>query len=105
MSCGPIGVAEVEAPVVPEYIRVFPNPVDGIASLEWGVRGSGPQKARIYDLAGRLVLSRDLGVFGPGTHQVGWTNVMQGERLPAGVYFVRLGLGAEVLSARVVVMK
>jgi len=106
IACGVIGVSDAVVPATPAHIRIFPNPIDGPASLEWTASGSGPQVMKLYDLAGRLVRNVDLGIRGPGRHHAAWSDLVGGSSLAAGVYFVALEPGAGTSHpVRVVIMK
>lgn len=65
-----------------------PNPAFGSVAIRFALPTAGPASLELLDLAGRRVLTRDVGTLGAGMH----TLVLRGElaRLPAGVYAVRL---------------
>ena len=54
----------------------------------------------LFDLAGRKVWGRDVGALGTGTHEVD-----AGTSFPPALYFARLRQGAELRSARLVLMR
>lgn len=67
-----------------------PNPSRGAWSVRFALRESSPVSLGIYDIAGRRVLSQDLGSFAPGLH----TAPAEGSAsLPPGMYRVRISAG------------
>ena len=95
----PVGVGDGPA-VDLEFLEVSPNPSAGPLRLDFGLRGSSPATIELMDIAGRRVFSRSVGALGPGRHQV----VIR-DRLPLGVYLLRLIEGPRVRSAKVAVIR
>jgi cytochrome c peroxidase len=76
-------------------LRAYPNPLNVDGMIEWV--GGGPTAAlRLYDASGRLVLRREI-----AGNRVSWQG-LAGQRLPSGVYFLRLA-GSEHAPLRIVV--
>lgn len=70
---------------------VSPNPVVTGASLTFQSTGSSPVTLEIYDTAGRLADTRELGVLQPGSNSHYWDARDEGgSALGSGVYFVRV---------------
>ncbi len=90
VGCGVVAVPAGDSPAAPRLVRVYPNPLDGDAVLEWRSDAGGAQHARLYDLAGRVILARDLGSRAAGTHRLAWSDLTRGVSLPAGVYFLAI---------------
>lgn len=69
-----------------------PNPSRGATSLELAVpHGKGRASVSVYDLAGRRIRSLVAGEGTAGRHVLTWDGRdAQGDRIAAGVYFVRL---------------
>lgn len=61
----------------------------------------GEPRLRLFDVAGRLRASLDLGIQAAGSHEF----QLDTPRLEAGLYFARLEFGAQVASTRVVVTR
>ena len=76
-----------------------PHPaVDGaLVMLSLPLRA--PARLDVLDIAGRRVASRDVGALGPGTHSV---RIAELDRLPAGVYLLRLAQGRDTVTGRMV---
>jgi hypothetical protein len=67
----------------------FPSPSSGAAQLSFVLPERGAVSYRLSDLAGRLVVSRDLGVRDAGRVTIDLRAIDgSGKRLPAGLYFV-----------------
>ncbi|WP_179299768.1 cyanophycinase [Rubrivirga marina] len=78
-------------------LLVHPNPTTGRAALRFDVGTGGAAALALYDLVGREVLRRDLGVLAAGEARV--TLDLRG--LPASLYVVRVRVGAAVWHQRV----
>jgi len=87
---GDLGVPD-GAPITLEGAR--PNPTTGDCLVQFTLAGVAPASLGVYDVAGRLLVSRDVGQLGPGPHALA---LEEAKRLPAGVYMVRLAQGAAV---------
>jgi hypothetical protein len=79
-----------------------PNPSFAGLSAAFTLPDASAARLEVTDLAGRRILSRDVGVLGAGEHVV---DLAQGRRLPPGVYLLRLTRGSESLTARAVVIR
>jgi hypothetical protein len=67
--------------------------------VSFSLASDAPAALAVYDIAGRLVESREVGASGPGWH------VMKLRDLPAGLYVVRLSQAGRRLSSRVAVIR
>lgn len=79
------GFDDVEEPVL--EASVYPNPVYGIAGVQFKQLQQGKTSIAVYNVLGTLVqtLAADEH-FAAGTHNVDWDT----ETLPAGMYFVKV---------------
>ncbi len=105
VGCGATAVAEADAPAARPVVRVLPNPLSGQGFVSWDDTGAGPRMAQLYNLAGRLVLERELMSPGPGGQQIAWSDLTAGTELASGVYFLRLAPFTAEGSVRVLLMK
>jgi hypothetical protein len=80
-----------------------PNPFSTNTLIRFGLPRAGLIHADAYDVSGRLVARIARGEYEAGYHQVAWSNG-DGSVKP-GVYFVRLTMGSEAATHRVVIMK
>ena len=90
--------------------RPFPNPVSaGAASITWSIptgTASAPVGITIFDVAGRVVRTMDLGVQEPGEHAVDWDlRDEDGGAIPSGIYFYRLTVGHETITEKLMVVR
>jgi hypothetical protein len=82
---------------------VRPNPsMNGRLSVSFSLAGGPGARLELLDVAGRLVVARDVSGLGPGSHVL---TVGDEKPLPSGVYFVRLIEDRQVLGARAVVTR
>jgi hypothetical protein len=78
---------------------VHPNPASGPFSVTMAIPDPSSATLELVDLSGRVIESRSLVPGGPERRSVRFE---VSERLPAGVYWVRLRQGARTATARVV---
>lgn len=76
-----------------------PNPSSGDFVCGIALPSAEPARLEVFDLAGRRVMTREVGLLGPGTHRV---RLASGRRLPAGVYGVALTQAGRRAVTRVV---
>lgn len=82
--------------------RVAPNPSPGAPAITFSLPTGESATLELYDIAGRVMSSLQVGAMGAGTHEV---RLSGREPLPAGVYTVRLRQGAHVAVARAVILR
>jgi len=80
-----------------------PNPFSTRTLIRFGLPRDGRIQADAYDVSGRLVARIARGEYSAGYHEVAWSTD-DGSVRP-GIYFVRLRLGSEVATHRVVIMR
>ena len=103
-SLAPLGTTGVDRPgPVLALTGVRPNPsVNGQLSVSFALAGGSGARLELLDVAGRLVVTRDVSGLGPGSHVL----VLGVEKpLASGVYFVRLIEDRRILGARAVVTR
>ena len=80
-----------------------PNPaVARDLTIHFTLVSAEPASLEMLDMAGRRVLSRDVGSLGPGQHVV---HLGDGARVAPGIYMLRLVQGQEARHARAVVLE
>jgi hypothetical protein len=87
---------------------VRPNPFNPSTAIVFAVPGQGarPVSIAIYDAAGRLVRSLLDGPVGAGEHSLPWDGRgSSGRGLGTGVYFLRVAIGNEVFTEKLVLLK
>ena len=83
----------------PPLLRAVPNPSAGAMRVAFTLREREVVALELYDLAGRRLARRELGVLGHGEHE---ERLNETAGLPAGLYMLRLVRPRETLIARVV---
>lgn len=83
-------------------VRVTPNPVVDQMTVSFALPSSAAARLELIDAAGRRWLSREVGGFGAGAHQVGLSTSGQ---LPPGLYFLRLSQAGRMAINRIVVAR
>ncbi|MEI7526766.1 MAG: T9SS type A sorting domain-containing protein [Mariniphaga sp.] len=86
----PVGIEPVHGqPTASGALKLAPNPVKNIVNITYSHTVSGELNACVYDLSGRIVLSRDFGNQPIGTFN---GNLNLGT-LPLGTYIIKVGNG------------
>jgi len=83
-------------------VRVWPSPARGAVSVAFTLASPQPVQVEVFDLAGRVRLRLPGGLLAPGTHLLRLDDTV---RLDAGLYFVRLQRGMDVVTRRLCVVK
>jgi len=79
-----------------------PNPFSEHAIIRFGIPEPGPVAIHMYDVSGRLVRNLTAGDYPAGYHTIYWEN---NGTVHAGLYFLRLRLGSETTTVKVVVSR
>jgi ligand-binding sensor domain-containing protein len=100
----PAAVEESSKPQAAGFrLQAFPNPFRDRVTLQFAPIFTGHAGATVVDAAGRVVRALSIG---HGASSVRWDGRNEsGQRVPAGVYFVRLGSPSARAAARVVVVE
>lgn len=99
-----VGVPVPGAPV--SSLRAYPNPFRDATTVSFGLPRAMDVEVSVYDLAGRRVRQLRSGAAAAGDSRVTWDGRgAEGERVPAGVYWVRLRGEAMDDARRVVVVR
>ena len=96
--------------IVPAALRLYPcvpNPISNRAQIRFDLPVASPARLGLYDLQGRLV--RELmrwPMLSAGSRAMEWDGLgANGERVRAGIYFVKLTAGAFGRAQRMVVLQ
>jgi len=79
-----------------------PNPAGSDLTVAFSLATREPASLELLDVAGRRVLTRPVGAYGPGDHVV---NLGNGRRFSAGVYLLRLSQGKRSVTRKTVVVR
>jgi hypothetical protein len=108
VEIGPDGGVDGPDPTLPlvfQLLPTSPNPVREEMTLAFDLPEASVVRVRLYDTSGRLVQTLADGPFPAGRHRAAWNRRDQaGERVPAGIYFLRFDAGAHDGHQKVVVV-
>ena len=90
-----------EAPTVVNDINVsmYPNPVQGQATLSFNLNEAGNVSYQVFDMTGRMVMNQSVGRLAEGEHQIS----INAENLSTGSYILRLNQGVGNASVKFMV--
>ena len=80
----------------------FPNPASPDLTVAFSLPTREPATLELLDIAGRRILLRPVGAYGPGDHVV---RLGDGRRFPAGIYLLRLTQGKRSVTRKTVVVQ
>jgi hypothetical protein len=100
-----VGVREPAGSAGPSSLTVqlHPNPVAAEATIDVTVAHSAAGSAILYNILGEKVATLYEGWLDAGAHSFDWNPASQ--RLPAGVYVIRVAFGGEVRFARCILRR
>jgi hypothetical protein len=88
--------------VAPAIHAITPNPARGAFAIRWSVPASGPAAIDLLDVAGRRVRGAPVDSRGARDGEARFDGL---ERLPAGLYWVRLRQGRQTVTKRVALIR
>lgn len=94
----PVGLEEEN---VDFGLQVYPNPNNGVATLAYELPSNAAVNIEVYDIAGKLVFSKNEGSVPSGQHNV----VLDLENLSAGAYSIRLNVNEGVQTQQLIITK
>jgi hypothetical protein len=102
---GTIDVPAAAAAVQPRIWPAWPNPARGSVRLEFESPTPAAARIAVYAVSGRLVRELVAGPVPAGRHAATWDGTdTGGSRVPAGVYFYRVSLGAARRDGKIVLL-
>jgi len=93
--------AERNLPVEFGLHLLFPNPFNSQLTIKYGLDRAGPASLKLFDIQGRLTTTLFEGAAQIGNRYA----VLDADRLPSGVYYVRLEAQGRVRLAKVALVK
>ena len=99
----PLDVGDQMIPSGFELKQPFPNPFNSSISIQFSVGDANfrPIKLEIMDLAGRGIETLVDGNFATGSHEVKWN----ADAHPSGLYFVKLAMGEQIVTKKILYLK
>ena len=93
-------------PATLAFRSAAPNPTSGELSFVYDVPRAGAVEINVYDLAGRRIARPFAGTRGPGTWATKWDGIGgDGRPVAPGMYLVRLRMGDEAATTRIIVTR
>lgn len=94
---------EITAPIPTEFSvnQNFPNPFNAKTSISFGLPTDSDVTVNIYNVAGQLVESFDLGYVQAGVHSIVW----DASDVASGVYFYKVAAGAYNETMKMTLLK
>lgn len=84
-------------------LAIYPNPADSFVQVGYTLRKTARVRVEVLNTLGQHVTTLFSGNQLPGEHQLSWNGLTtNGARVQAGVYFVRLVVGTEVVEKKLV---
>jgi hypothetical protein len=101
------GVDDGPLPGVKLALAATPNPAFGRVTASFTLPSATDHAdLRLYDAAGRLVNTLISGPVAAGTQRIEWTGLDEnGRTSPAGIYFLKLNVGSQVVSRKVLFVR
>ncbi|MCK4307242.1 T9SS type A sorting domain-containing protein [candidate division WOR-3 bacterium] len=95
-----------ELRVESKELRVFPNPFNKKAMINYQLPAKGRVSLKIYDLAGRLVKALVDKEVKTGKHTIKWDGKdLQGRKVSSGIYFCKMEAGDFKAIKKLVILK
>jgi len=88
-------------PVEFGFTSVYPNPFNALTTISFGVTNPGRTILEVFDITGQEVALLYNGMLMTGYQQTVWN----AERLPSGVYLLRLESGKQVQTTKVALVR
>ena len=85
-------------------LTAYPNPFTAASQVRYRLASAQDVQLDVLDVAGRVVATLASGAQDAGIHEVSWSaRTAHGQRLPNGLYLVRIRLGLETFTHKAVV--
>lgn len=90
----------------PVQLSFGPNPFTDHIKLWFNLPKSQNTQLKIFDIRGRLMYSKDLGILNAGNHEILCDLKTGGrEKLPSGIYLIRLKTGNQLIHRKALMIK
>ncbi len=99
------GEQNLEEDSFDKELKVYPNPVRDMLTLEYYLEESAPVVINVYDVTGKIVANVMNEIQAPGIHQPTWNISNTNGSLKAGFYLLRLSIGGESISKRIIIFR
>ncbi len=90
---------------VPE-IAIYPNPFTQVVNIEVELTEKSDVRVDIFDMTGRLISNLDRNTYVSGKHNFVWNaSDSENNRVDPGIYFVRVQMGDETITKKLILSK
>jgi hypothetical protein len=93
---------DVPARVLLGIERTGQNPLAGPLRVTFTLPAAAPATLALFDVQGRVVITRDVGSLGVGRHSLDWSS---SDRIASGIYLLRLTQGGQSVSTKVALLR
>jgi hypothetical protein len=88
----------------PDRLLVHPNPFAARSLVTFDLAATEQARLAVYNVLGRRIATLTDRIYPAGRHVIEWAGTdRQGQRVPAGIYFVRLQAGTSSATKKVIV--
>jgi hypothetical protein len=95
-----------EPPAKTGLLAIVPNPFNPTTTVHYALASQGIVHIRIYDVAGRFVRELVNRTEAAGSHEAPWNGMdLNGDTVASGIYFVKLDVGRETFTKKMVLLK
>jgi hypothetical protein len=91
-----VGFAEE---IAKESIKIYPNPFDQYATIEFDLQEDSDVRVLVYNLVGDIVMETDQGILSAGEQQIR----IDRNEMNSGIYFVRLHIGTKIFTSKITI--
>jgi len=102
------GKASIDAPVSVENVntakfnlKAFPNPTNEVSTISFNLAETATVSLEVYNNLGSVVYAENAKTMPAGTQKV----TFNGTELPAGIYFVNLKVGEQIITKKISLIK
>lgn len=108
LTSGKVSTATTSGADLPEKIRLhpaYPNPTFTTTTFVYDIPKATPVEITVFDAIGKRIKTLVNAFSTGGTHRVSWNgDTASGNKVGAGVYFVRMRAGEHVFSQKIVIL-
>ena len=98
-----VGISDYENPetATATQLSIYPNPVENQTTVSFNTANSAIAMVNVFDLNGRVLLTKNLNLISGGTHEV----TMNLEQLRHGTYIMQVVVNGQSTTAKFIVVK
>jgi|GEM_PF-268138 len=98
-----VGISDYENPetATATQLSIYPNPVENQTTVSFNTANSAIAMVNVFDLNGRVLLTKNLNLISGGTHEV----TMNLEQLRHGTYIMQVVVNGQSTTAKFMVVK